>query len=107
MSRRESASERQSKVEELAEEYGVFSEDAYDYNIYDAVYDDVEEESGEFLSTIQSKRRDRNPNYQNYESSYGHSSYSSYDEPQRRGIPPIVYIVVVIVIAVIAYFVFF
>lgn len=102
MSRKESATDRQSKVEELAQEYGVFSEDAYDYNIYAAVHDDVEEESGEFLSTIQSKRRDRNPNYQNYE-----SSYSSYDEPQKRGIPPIVYIVAVIVIAVIAYFVFF
>lgn len=102
MSRRETASDRQSKVEELAEEYGVFSEDAYDYNIYDAVYDDVEEESSEFLSTIQSKRRDRNPNYQNYG-----SSYTSYDESERGGIPPIVYIVVVIVIAVIAYFVFF
>ena len=104
MSRKGTASERQSKVEELAEEYGVFSEDAYDYNIYDAVSDDVEEESGEFLSTIQSKRRDRNPNYQNYDNGY---SYSSYDEPQRRGIPPIVYIIVVIVIAVVAYFVFF
>ena len=102
MSRQDSAADRQSKVEELAEEYGVFSEDAYDYNIYAAVSDDVEEESGEFLSTIQTKRRDRNPNYQSY-----NRSYSSYDEPQRKGIPPIVYIVVVIVIAVVAYFVFF